>query len=293
MSLTPMSSSSPQPLPKPITNSPIPHEQLQQRQDLLEHLGQVKQLVANATPWVDTRQSALDSYIGTVEYPERVKPTRIFVAFWKNLAWTYIVGGFLVLFAQAYYLHSHPHERSSGIPWMTIHIVGIGSAIVVSVLWMLWLHMLTYPRLERKTDAENEKREEHNIQVWQEYEEPALVELSKIHHEYMERFSHWFPEDYLTPNAVNALYAYVRQGRAYTMQDALNLYEQEKHQLWVRLSMDQQAREARVHRAIVQDLMAEQIQEQRRTNRLVQSAVVAASAAAAAASSAAAAARRR
>ena len=70
--------------------------------------------------------------------------------------------------------------------------------------------------------------------MWSDYEEPAIAELSKVHNEYMERFSHWFPEDYLYPNAADTLYKYVRQGRTYTLQEALNLYEQERHQLWVR-----------------------------------------------------------
>ena len=100
----------------------------------------------------------------------------------------------------------------------------------------------------------------------------------------MERFSHWFPEDYLYPNAADTLYKYVRQGRTYTLQEALNLYEQERHQLWVRLSMEEQARETRIHNAIVEDMMDKQLYEQRRANVLLSGILVATTATAVAAS---------
>ena len=100
----------------------------------------------------------------------------------------------------------------------------------------------------------------------------------------MERFSHWYPEDYLYPYASDSLYKYVRQGRSFTLQDALNLFEKEKHELWVRLSMEQQAEEQRIHNAIVEDLMDQQLYEQRKANVLLAGILAATTATAVAAS---------
>ena len=74
------------------------------------------------------------------------------------------------------------------------------------------------------------------------------------------------------------------RGRTYTLQEALNLYEQERHQLWVRLSMEEQARETRIHNAIVEDMMDKQLYEQRRANVLLSGILVATTATAVAAS---------
>lgn len=83
MSQTPMSSSSPTPIPAPSTHSPIPQEQMHQRQDLLEHLRQVKQLVDRAAPWAASLKSAQESYVTAVPNPPRIKITKLFVAFVK------------------------------------------------------------------------------------------------------------------------------------------------------------------------------------------------------------------
>jgi hypothetical protein len=76
----------------------------------------------------------------------------------------------------------------------------------------------------------------------------------------------------------------VRQGRSFTLQDALNLFEKEKHELWVRLSMEQQAEEQRIHNAIVEDLMNQQLYEQRKANVLLTGILAATTATAVAAS---------
>ena len=76
----------------------------------------------------------------------------------------------------------------------------------------------------------------------------------------------------------------MRQGRSFTLQDALNLFEKEKHELWVRLSMEQQAEEQRIHNAIVEDLMDQQLYEQRKANVLLAGILAATTATAVAAS---------
>ena len=258
MSQTPMSASSPAPIPAPSTNSPIPQEQMHQRQDLLEHLRQVKQLVDRAAPWADSMKSAQKAYVAAVPEPP--------------------------LIAYLRYLYANPQIHSSDIPWHTIHVPAIVSAIVIAALWWSLMYFVAYPLAAAKVERENNKRRAHNDSVWSDYEEPAIAELSKVHNEYMERFSHWFPEDYLYPNAADTLYKYVRQGRTYTLQEALNLYEQERHQLWVRLSMEEQARETRIHNAIVEDMMDKQLYEQRRANVLLSGILVATTATAVAAS---------
>ncbi|WP_152901395.1 hypothetical protein [Rothia mucilaginosa] len=284
MSQTPMSASSPAPIPAPSTNSPIPQEQMHQRQDLLEHLRQVKQLVDRAAPWADSMKSAQKAYVAAVPEPPRIKLKRLFVACFKLIPWTYLASSIIMLIAYLRYLYANPQIHSSDIPWHTIHVPAIVSAIVIAALWWSLMYFVAYPLAAAKVERENNKRRAHNDSVWSDYEEPAIAELSKVHNEYMERFSHWFPEDYLYPNAADTLYKYVRQGRTYTLQEALNLYEQERHQLWVRLSMEEQARETRIHNAIVEDMMDKQLYEQRRANVLLSGILVATTATAVAAS---------
>lgn len=271
MSQTPMSSSSPTPIPEPSTHSPIPQEQMHQRQDLLEHLRQVKQLVDRAAPWATSLKSTQESYVEAVPNPPRIKLTKLFVAFVKVLAWTYLISALVMMVTYLRYLIANPQIHSSDIPWHTIHVPALVSAAVIAVAWWLWKYFGIYPLAMMSVERENLKRQAHNQSVWREHEEPALVELSKVHDEYTERFSHWYPEDYLYPYASDSLYKYVRQGRAFTLQDALNLFEKERHELWVRLSMEQQAEEQRIHQALVEDLMVEQLREQRMANFMLSS----------------------
>ena len=284
MSQTPMSSSSPTPIPAPSTHSPIPQEQMHQRQDLLEHLRQVKQLVDRVAPWAASLKSAQESYVTAVPNPPRIKITKLFVAFVKVLAWTYLISALIMMVTYLRYLVANPQIHSSDIPWHTIHVPALVSAAAIAVAWWLWKYFGIYPLAMMSVERENLKRQAHNESVWREYEDPARAELSKVHKEYMERFSHWYPEDYLYPYASDSLYKYVRQGRSFTLQDALNLFEKEKHELWVRLSMEQQAEEQRIHNAIVEDLMDQQLYEQRKANVLLAGILAATTATAVAAS---------
>ena len=152
MSQTPMSASSPAPIPAPSTNSPIPQEQMHQRQDLLEHLRQVMQLVDRAAPWADSMKSAQKAYVAAVPEPPRIKLKRLFVACFKLIPWTYLASSIIMLIAYLRYLYANPQIHSSDIPWHTIHVPAIVSAIVIAALWWSLMYFVAYPLAAAKVE---------------------------------------------------------------------------------------------------------------------------------------------
>ncbi len=86
-----------------------------------------------------------------------------------------------------------------------------------------------YKWKNQKIDSQNEQILRDNANA-QEKEKAVLGELQQAQTAYQERVSWWYPENYCSLDAVGFFYNAVKNHRADSMKEAINLYETELHQ---------------------------------------------------------------
>lgn len=86
-----------------------------------------------------------------------------------------------------------------------------------------------YKKMNEKIDAENQQiiADNQNIKA---QEQAVLNDLQKMQTAYRERVSSWYPDNYCSVEAVEFFYNAVRDYRADSIKEAINLYEMSLHQ---------------------------------------------------------------
>lgn len=101
-----------------------------------------------------------------------------------------------------------------------------------------------YKKINEKIDADNQQIVAENEQI-KAQEQAVLNDLQKVQIAYRERVSYWYPDNYCTVDAVEFFQNAVKNYRADSLKEAINLYETVLHQRRVENTQKQALQEQR------------------------------------------------
>lgn len=101
-----------------------------------------------------------------------------------------------------------------------------------------------YKKINEKVDADNQRIVAENEQV-KTQEQTVLNDLQKVQIAYRERVSYWYPDNYCSVDAVEFFHNAVKNYRADSLKEAINLYETALHQKRVENTQKQALQEQR------------------------------------------------
>lgn len=101
-----------------------------------------------------------------------------------------------------------------------------------------------YKKINEKIDADNQQIVAENEQV-KAQEQAVLNDLQKVQIAYRERVSYWYPDNYCSVDAVEFFHNAVKNYRADSLKEAINLYETALHQRRVENTQKQALQEQR------------------------------------------------
>ena len=101
-----------------------------------------------------------------------------------------------------------------------------------------------YKIINEKIDADNQRIAAENEQV-KAQEQAVLNDLQKVQIAYRERVSYWYPDNYCSVDAVEFFHNAVKNYRADSLKEAINLYETALHQRRVENTQKQALQEQR------------------------------------------------
>ena len=101
-----------------------------------------------------------------------------------------------------------------------------------------------YKKINEKIDADNQQIVAENEQI-KAQEQAVLNDLQKVQIAYRERVSYWYPDNYCTVDAVEFFHNAVKNYRADSLKEAINLYETALHQRRVENTQKQALQEQR------------------------------------------------
>lgn len=111
---------------------------------------------------------------------------------------------------------------------LTLVILGIPVALILALAILLVRNKLVLPRLHARAERINQQRRTHNQAVSAE-EQQVDAQLNQASRDFAANIGNEFPQAYLYDEAVGFCLRMVRNHRAITIHDAINLYETERH----------------------------------------------------------------
>ena len=126
-----------------------------------------------------------------------------------------------------------------------------------------------YKKINEKIDADNQQIVAENEQV-KAKEQAVLNDLQKVQIAYRERVSYWYPDNYCTVDAVEFFQNAVKNYRADSLKEAINLYETVLHQKRVENTQKQALQEQRFANMANLVMQGAQLGEMSRHNATVE-----------------------
>lgn len=188
--------------------------EIQQKLNLIRHQYQIKRPVPK---------------MGTVE--------KVFMV----LVWLY--GGLTILtaFIQLF-------QNSEYVPFIT-RLVGVlvGSVFHIAIVVGLTFVILAVNKSKNKKIVESNMRvEQFNIQL-QSQEQAVIEELRQVQMVYGQKVASWYPEKYVSLDAVEFFYNAIKNYRADNLKEAINIYETTLHQRRMEANQQEQIRQQKLN----------------------------------------------
>jgi hypothetical protein len=101
-----------------------------------------------------------------------------------------------------------------------------------------------YKKINEKIDADNQQMVAENEQV-KAQEQSVINDLQKVQVAYRQRVSYWYPDNYCSVDTVEFFHNAVKNYRADSLKEAINLYETALHQRRVEDTQKQALNEQR------------------------------------------------
>lgn len=111
-------------------------------------------------------------------------------------------------------------------------VIEIGLGLGITIPIVLLLRIISNKYIDKKNESIKKKIEQNKekLQVALEQREQLLQRMEQVQMEYNQYVAPWYPAEYSYLSVAQFLYNVVRNGRADSMKEALNLYENWKHQ---------------------------------------------------------------
>ena len=131
----------------------------------------------------------------------------------------------------------YPHKKMGKLVKFVIALYLLGTIIAIitggsisSIISGIIYTILTYVVAKFIYKLLNILIDKKNASIKATEELPILSDLQKVQAEYREHLSSWYPENYCSVDAVEFFYHSVKNYRADTLKEAINLYETTSHQ---------------------------------------------------------------
>lgn len=113
---------------------------------------------------------------------------------------------------------------------VTVIEIGLGLGITIPIV--LLIRKISNKQIDKKNESIKKKIEQNKeeLQGALEQGERLLQRMEQVQMEYNQYVAPWYPAEYSYLSVAEYLYDVVRNGRADSMKEALNLYENWKHQ---------------------------------------------------------------
>ena len=132
---------------------------------------------------------------------------------------------------------------SCGMMLLQMNIWGLITGIIQVAVGCIVVKFI-YKKINEKIDADNQQIVAENEQV-KAKEQAVLNDLQKVQIAYRERVSYWYPDNYCSVDAVEFFHNAVKNYRADSLKEAINLYETVLHQRRVENTQKQALQEQR------------------------------------------------